>query len=117
MRALLVAIFMVALLFAGCGSDEKKTDDKGSGSTSSTSGTPAAAPCACGTATSARAGATCACADIRTAKTGWCDHCGMGYAGGTKTTCAPCARAGKLCEACAASGGKPCDDCAAKTPK
>ncbi|MEZ0227097.1 MAG: hypothetical protein ACAI25_00610 [Planctomycetota bacterium] len=116
MRELFVALIAVVLLFAGCGSDEKKPDDKSS-SSSTASGTPEPSPCACGTATAVKAGATCTCADIRTAKTGWCDHCGMGQVSGTKTSCAVCAKAGKLCEACVATGGKPCDDCAARMPK
>jgi hypothetical protein len=116
MRSLLVAIFAFALLLAGCGGDSRKPEDTTKGSPSATSAGASAevAPCACGTATAAKAGATCTCADMRTTRTGWCDHCGSGMVAGTRTTCSVCAKAGKLCEACAAADGKPCDECAAK---
>jgi hypothetical protein len=101
--SLLVAVFALSLVLAGCGGSEKK-DDKASGSQG----------CACGTAMSAKDGASCTCADVKAKKSGWCDHCGVGMVDGQQTTCSACAKSGKMCDACAQNGGKPCADCASK---
>src|SRR5438128_1736354 len=103
---LFVAVFAIALLFSGCGGGAEKKDEKASGS--------GAAACSCGTAKAMKEGAACSCADVKAKKTGWCDHCGMGAVDGVKTSCATCAKAGKMCDACAKGDGKPCADCQKK---
>ncbi len=90
----------LALVLAGCGGSQKKDD------------APPTAACSCGTAAPMKEGAACICADVNAKKSGWCDHCGAGYAEGQKTTCEKCAHANKMCPN--DENGRPCEDCLKK---
>src|SRR5580658_5968314 len=93
----LMALVVLEPFFVGCGGDNKKPEDATSGGA-----------CACGATSTTQAGGACTCAELVASKNGWCDHCGAGMVNGQRTTCRACARAGKMCDACAANGGKPC---------